>query len=264
VQYTPDPGFAGTDTFTYAVRDSASQFPRSPATATVTIRVGEGPAPSVQISGAPATMLAGTSVQLQATVTGEAPKVTWSVDGKPGGSAAAGTITPGGLYSAPAQPPSGGSALVTARTASGASDERRIAITTPPPPQAAPLAVPPAPAAPAVPGSGVAGAQAGGGKPAVGARLSALRAHRIGRWLVLTVTPRRAGLVRLRAFAGGRLLGSCSTRTPAGRSFACRLRYPGGLRTSARIAAVASLRVNGKVVAVKRRAAARVPNAHAH
>jgi lysyl oxidase/Big-like domain-containing protein len=39
VVYTPKPGFAGSDSFTFAVRDSTNAFPRSASTATVTVTV---------------------------------------------------------------------------------------------------------------------------------------------------------------------------------------------------------------------------------
>ena len=68
--------------------------------------------------------------------------------------------------------------------------------------------------------------------------------------MILTVVPTRAGVVRLRAFAGGELIGSCSTRTPAGRRFTCRLWLPQPLKVTARVGVVASLRVKGRVVAV--------------
>jgi hypothetical protein len=82
--------------------------------------------PSVTIEGAPASMTAGTSVQLTAHVTNDSPTVTWS--------ASAGSITSGGLYTAPSEPPAGGKAVVTATTSKGATDQRSIEIVTTPPP----------------------------------------------------------------------------------------------------------------------------------
>jgi Bacterial Ig domain/Lysyl oxidase len=76
--------------------------------------------PSVTIEGAPASMTAGTSVQLTAHVTNDSPTVTWT--------ASAGSITAGGLYTAPSEPPAGGKALITATTSKGASDKRSIEI----------------------------------------------------------------------------------------------------------------------------------------
>jgi hypothetical protein len=85
-----------------------------------------GAQPSVTIEGAPASMTAGTSVQLSAHVTNDSPTVTWT--------ASAGTITTGGLYSAPSEPPAGGTTTVTATTSKGAKDQRTITITSSEPP----------------------------------------------------------------------------------------------------------------------------------
>jgi Bacterial Ig domain/Lysyl oxidase len=90
------------------------------------IEIVIAPPPSVTIEGAPASMTAGTSVQLTAHVTNDSPTVTWT--------ASAGSITAGGLYTAPSEPPAGGKALVTATTSKGASDQRSIEIVTTPPP----------------------------------------------------------------------------------------------------------------------------------
>ena len=86
VTYTPSPGWVGPDSFTYEAHDSASSFPPYPATAAVTLNVG-GVSPNVAISGAPASLLAGTSARLFATVIGEEPYVNWTVDGVDSGTA---------------------------------------------------------------------------------------------------------------------------------------------------------------------------------
>ncbi len=271
VYYTARPGYQGVDSFTYSARAANSGFPRSPATATVSMRVAAGDAPTLQLSGAPESMVAGTSVHLQATVTNDGPGVTWSVDGMQGGSAALGTITPDGLYRAPAQPPAAGAVTIAARSAGGAADERRVRILPVPVPQPAPL--PPSsgvksgqPSGPSAAG----GSPGGKGTPGLGeskplsARLTKLKAVRVGRGLILTAIPMRSGVVRLRAYSGGVPLGSCSTRTPAGRRFTCRLRIRRGVKAGARIGVVASLRVNGRVVAVKRLRPASLPGTHVH
>jgi hypothetical protein len=77
--------------------------------------------PSVAIEGAPASMVAGTSVQLSARVTNDSPGVTWK--------AGAGTITAGGLYTAPFEPPVGGTVVVTATSSKGAQAQATIQIT---------------------------------------------------------------------------------------------------------------------------------------
>ncbi|MCW3068869.1 MAG: lysyl oxidase-like protein [Solirubrobacterales bacterium] len=81
--------------------------------------------PSVTIEGAPASMTAGTTVQLTAHVTNDSPTVTWT--------ASAGSITSAGLYTAPSEPPAGGTVVVTATTAKGATDQRTIEIVAPQP-----------------------------------------------------------------------------------------------------------------------------------
>jgi hypothetical protein len=242
--YTPAAGFEGSDSFTYMARDASSPYPRSPAVATVTIRVGR-PAPVVQIGGAPESLVAGTSVQLQATVTNDAPAVTWTVAG-------GGTISAAGLYTAPPVPPPGdGVVTIAATSARGGRDERRVRIT--PAPATTPKPVPAA-------GDGTPLAS----PPAKGV-LGRPQASRIGRRLILTVVTSRTGTVRLTAYAGKRRLGTCVTRTPAKRPFTCRLRLPRGVKATARIRVVASLRVKGHVVAVTTRGAARVPAAaHRH
>jgi Lysyl oxidase/Bacterial Ig domain len=79
--------------------------------------------PSVTIEGAPASMVAGTGVQLSAHVSNDSPSVTWK--------ASAGSITTGGLYTAPSEPPSGGVVTVTATTSKGAHTQVAIEITSP-------------------------------------------------------------------------------------------------------------------------------------
>ncbi len=72
--------------------------------------------PSVTIEGAPASMTAGTSVQLTAHVVNDSSSVTWK--------ASAGTITTGGLYTAPSEPPTGASVTITVTTAKGAQAQK--------------------------------------------------------------------------------------------------------------------------------------------
>jgi hypothetical protein len=86
--------------------------------------IGEAPA-SVTIEGAPASMVAGSSVQLTAHVTNDSSEVAWS--------ASAGTITTAGKYSAPAEVPVGGTATVTVTTSKGAKASKTIEITAPAP-----------------------------------------------------------------------------------------------------------------------------------
>jgi hypothetical protein len=229
VTYTPASGYSGSDAFTFSATDPSSPFPRAPALATVAIDVGEG-APSVAIAGAPSSMIAGTSVQLSAGVSNDSPGIVWS--------ASAGAITPNGLYTAPSTPPATGAVTVLARSVRGARDQSTIAILpvpTPQPAQSAPGGSSPQPAQSA-PGS------------------SGPRAMLVGRKLVMTFQAKAAGRLRLSAYAGKRLLGTCVTKTPADRSFTCRVTLPAGISTHARILVVASLRIGRHILYSERRA----------
>src|SRR3974390_1142034 len=63
------------------------------------------PPPSISVSPSPAFVASGGPQQFTSTVTNESNKaVTWQVNGVAGGSAATGTITTTGLYTAPASP----------------------------------------------------------------------------------------------------------------------------------------------------------------
>ena len=173
------------------------------------------------IEGAPASITAGTSVQLSALVANSDSGVTWR--------ASAGSISSSGLYVAPSRSPRGGAVLLVA-SAAGARDERRLAITP----------VPSAHAAPAAPFSVSAGGSAS--LPALSTPTAAVIAEE----LVMTTATGEAGRVRLSAYLGRKRLGSCAIQTPAQR-VTCRL----NLRRVPRRAAVsvrASLRVGGHVL----------------
>ena len=117
------PGSPGTDTFTFSASDASSNFPESPQVATVSVEVTSSTQPAVSIEGAPASMQAGSSVQLSAKVVNDSPTVTWG--------ASAGAITSEGTYTAPAEVPAGGTVRVTATTSKGAKAEKKIEITPP-------------------------------------------------------------------------------------------------------------------------------------
>lgn len=141
VTYTPAAGYSGADSFDFTAFDSASQFPRNPASATVSLTVGQAPTGTqVQISGAPTNMNMGTSVQLTATVTNGTGGVTWSVNGVQGGNSTVGTISAAGLYQAPAAVPSPATVTIRATSVSTptAYDEKAITIVNPGPPDPAP------------------------------------------------------------------------------------------------------------------------------
>jgi hypothetical protein len=242
VTYTPQAGYKGLDSFTFDAADPNSEFPRNPEVATVSIDVGEGQfQPSVAIEGAPSAMIAGTSVQLAAKISNDGPAVVWE--------ASAGSITAGGLYTAPSEPPPGATALVSARGENGATDQRTIAILPVPPPVAAPAASPStqAPSGAAPP--------SGGSSPNEG--LSRPQVMLIGHELIMTTKVAEAGRVRLSAYLGRHELGTCVARTPADRTFTCRLRLGKGVSVDARIGVLATLRV-GRLILRQLRPAARV------
>ncbi len=242
VTYTPEAGYVGPDSYTFSASDPNSEFPRNPEVATVSIEVGT-PAPSVAISGAPAEMIAGTSVQLSALLSNDSPGVTWS--------ASSGSITSGGLYTAPAEPPIGGAVVIAARGAGGAED--RVMVLIRPAPIAQDNSAPPQSSAPSTPG---ATPSSPSGKSA--SHLPTLyrpEAMLIGRQLIMTTRVSKAGRVRLSAFIGHRRLGTCAARTPGDRSFTCRLTLGKRIRLNTRITIVASLRIGGRVLSSTRPAA---------
>jgi hypothetical protein len=82
------------------------------------------PSPSISISIAPgaANVRAGATQAFSATVTGTSNQnVSWRVNGAAGGSASTGTITAGGIYTAPATLPNSSSMSVTATAAADSS-----------------------------------------------------------------------------------------------------------------------------------------------
>jgi hypothetical protein len=239
IVYTPDPGWVGPDPFTFDARDTASEFPRQPASASVTLNVG-GVTPAIAISGAPESMYTGTSVQLSAQLL-RPEAVAWTVNGVPGGSAAVGSIDGRGLYVAPAQVPPPGRVTIRATTASGAWEEVVIRIVQAPAPQPAPLS------------SGRHSLRLKNGKYLYGLRVT-MRGH----VLLIRARSRRAGVLRVRALRGTRILGRCRARTPARRVLTCKVRLPHGLAPK-RVRVVISLRVKGKLVDSRRASLRRLP-----
>ncbi len=210
---------------------------------------GVQPLPSVAIAGAPASVIAGTSVQLSADVANDSPGVTWSQS--------AGSITSGGLYTAPSVPPAGGTVTVTARSTRGARDRRTIAILPVPPAEPAPTAPLPAEAAPtSVPGTG---RPKLGGPASASPAVSRPEAVLVGHTLVMTASATAAGRVRLSAYLGQRPLGGCAVQTPAGRSFTCRLTLAKQISLHAPISASASLHAGDRTLQSLRVAAPVAP-----
>jgi hypothetical protein len=247
--YTPNPGYFGSDDFEYSALDSTSAFPRKPVKAAVSLSVGQPPA-SVQISGAPETLVAGTAVQLSATVLWDDPGVFWTVDGTPGGDADSGTVSDDGLYVAPATVPPSGSVIVRAISDSGAEDDVAIEILPAPEPEPAPTADPP------------------GGYPVRAFAkkqnpLSAPRVERNGKLLVVSLHTRRAGVVRVVVKSGKRRIGWCRIKTPKGGNLTCRIHVSKNRIWRHPIKVTASLRSRGKVIGV-RRSSVRASHAHHH
>ena len=214
VRYTPEAGAPGTYTFEYSAA-SGSAYPRTPRTATVTLNVGGGAqAPSVAISGAPATLTAGTSAQLGATVANAAQGVTWT--------ASAGSVSAAGLYTAPPAPPPGGVVTIraTSTAAPAAFAEAAIAIAPAPAPAPAPLTA----------GSGAVAPAGPRGVPAIARAsqrlLGAPRLKRNGRIIVVRVVPRAGDRVAIAGIRGGRAHDVCVSRARAGRKVTCLLRVP--------------------------------------
>jgi hypothetical protein len=202
--------------------------------------------PNVAISGAPVSLLAGTSARLFASVTAEDPYVRWKVDGVDSGSPETGFVDATGLYIAPATAPPAGQVVIRATTASGVFDEVTIQIQDPPLPQPAPSAAAAgAPIEILLPPSGSAGAtnelRAFGG----------VRLASVGGALVVTTRSVRTGVARVRVRTGDRLLGKCLVRATRGRSLSCRVPLPSGVSADD-VRVVMTFRVRGRLVQVRR------------
>jgi Lysyl oxidase/Bacterial Ig domain len=245
--YTPETGYSGADSFTFSARDPGSQFPSHPEIATVAITVGK--APSVAIEGAPSSMIAGTSVQLSALVSNDSPAVKWS--------ASAGSIAPTGstaaIYTAPSAPPTGNLVTVVSESPKGARDLRTIEIV--PVPTAQPR--PEVPSQPTPPTESLAPTpHVLASVPPPGLRpLTDPTAMLIGRKLYMTVTPQRAGRLRLTALLRSHRIGSCVAQVKRRQSFTCATTLPPGISSSAPISVWATLRISNRTVQTVRPAA---------
>lgn len=214
VSYTPKPGFAGPDTFTFAARDSSTPFPRTPPSAAVTLTVQGTPleaqrsatlagsgAGMLGISGAPQSVYTSSTTQLRASGPGAAQGVSWSV----AGSGAVGTISAGGLYRAPATVPSGGVVAVSARSATGATGQVVIGVQAAPRRRSAPTVK-----APPVPKHG----------------LSKIRLGRHNHSLIAVVSSAQSGRVRFTATRDGKRFGFCSMVVRKRGAATCTVRIP--------------------------------------
>ena len=196
---------------------------------------------SVAIAGAQSSMVAGTSVQLSATVANDSPGVRWT--------ASAGSIASDGLYTAPRIPPAAGSVTVAALSASGAEDRRTIAIA--PVPASVPAPAAPLSAEEALPASGHIGRARGSSSP-ISPAIAPPEAVLVGRTLVLTTAVSAAGRARVSVYLGRRRLGSCVILTPADRSFTCRVRLGSRVSLHAPLSISASLRLAGRILHSRR------------
>lgn len=225
VLYTPDPGSTEADSFTYAVREAGSDFPRKPFVATVAIGVdAQEPQPVIAIGAAPQQMIAGSSVELSSTPAAES----WT--------ASSGSITRDGRYTAPTSIPESGEVTITAVSPAGAIDRRTIRIISKPRPQPAPAPpeetrgeplvrtepnpfVPPTPIA-ILPRSAALG------------RVSAVR---VGRFVAVSVKAGQPGRLTISLRRGAKKVKGCIIDVRAGAAHTCRIRRPRDERVALRV-----------------------------
>jgi hypothetical protein len=177
----------------------------------------------VMIEGLPGAVVAGTSVQLSALVVRAQPALAWRVS--------AGSITRGGLFTAPAQLPRGGAVVLSASSRGGGRDRRRVAILPAAAVQAEPAATQPSSHQPLVP-----------------------QAELFLGKLVMTAWFDRPGRARISAYVGQRLLGQCVAPTLAAGSATCRVSLRGTSR-KAPIAIAVTLQSGGRTLTGSRAAA---------
>ncbi|WP_217914909.1 lysyl oxidase family protein [Miltoncostaea marina] len=191
ITYTANAGQRGGDSFTYEAYDSSEpRFPQTRPQAAVAVQVG-APITTVAISGAQPTIVAGLSMQLSALVGNGPGGVTWT--------ASAGTITPGGLFTAPAKP-----ATVTIRATSNDDPSAFAEVTVQ-----------------------VTAAQVQAPAPTTKPRplIKRLRVGRVGTRLVVakvTAGPKR-GKVRVTATLKRTVLGRCVRNVRAGKTVTCKI-----------------------------------------
>lgn len=189
ITYAPSAGQRGGDSFTYEAFDSTQPgFPRTRPQAAVAIQVG-APITSVAISGAQPSIVAGLSMQLGAVVTNGPSGVDWT--------ASAGSITPSGLFTAPATP---GTVRVRATSRDDASAFAEVAIRVD-----AAQAQAPAPASPSI--------------------LRRFKVARSGNRVVVTKITSGPfnGRLRTTATLGKKVVGRCAKPVRAGRTATCKI-----------------------------------------
>jgi hypothetical protein len=122
INVTFSPSFTGSRTGYITFADS------DPSILQTVSLTGTGAAPSTTVAINPmqASVTPGQSTQLQASISGVASSsVTWSVDGISGGNSTVGTISPGGLYTAPS---TAGSHTVTATSIANTTQSASIPV----------------------------------------------------------------------------------------------------------------------------------------
>jgi len=108
----------GTHTLTFRAWNNTGAYGSSNVRVTVAASTSIG----VSISPASAALYTGVSQQFTASVSGTTnTAATWWVNGVQGGNSTVGTVTAGGLYTAPAAVPSGGSVTIAAKSAADSS-----------------------------------------------------------------------------------------------------------------------------------------------
>ena len=242
VIYTKTGSYNGGDTFKYAARQAGSQFPRSPASQSVTMQVGNGNGDTtVGINGFPAWVYTGTPVQLGATVVPSG-DVTWRVADTIGGHPGVGTISAAGLYRAPATVPDGGKVRITATSDDGAFDAVEITIVKRPTPTPKPDV--PDPIIPIDPPA----------NPKPVPALSKPVIARVGRRLVVKYMPGKTGKLGITVKRKGKKIASCNVGVVKGRSATCRfaLKKSKVKKLTGALAVYGKLTVKGKTVATRK------------
>jgi hypothetical protein len=204
--YVPNNNFGnGQDSFQFSALNTSFGYPLTPAVATATVTVGNSGI-GVGLTGAPGRLTVGTQAQL--TATGGGPGgVSWSVNGVPGGNASVGTVSPTGLYTAPATVPPGGSVTVrvTAKDDITRFVDAAIAIDAAQNPGPIPIVTPP------VTSTGVLG------RPGLLVN---------GRNVTATYRPGAAGRLTVTLLHRGTRVGACSLNAAANQLVTCRARMP--------------------------------------
>ena len=122
---------------TVTIKATSVANPASSAQVTATLMVPPPPPVTVTVAPSSVSVQLGASQPFTATVQNtNNTAVSWSVNGIVGGSGSVGVITAGGVYTAPAVPPSGGAVTVKATSVASpvASGQAAVTLTVPPPP----------------------------------------------------------------------------------------------------------------------------------